>query len=55
MTKRYKIGTTTVKMVLVRLEARRLIRRQQGKGIFVEPREKWLLPDDNGDEPAIDI
>ncbi|MFY1690817.1 winged helix-turn-helix domain-containing protein [Plantactinospora sp. WMMB782] len=54
MTGRYGVGATTIKMVLVRLEARRLVRRHQGKGTFVEPREKWLLPDDE-DEPIIEI
>ncbi|MEE6260813.1 winged helix-turn-helix domain-containing protein [Plantactinospora sonchi] len=54
MTQRYSVGATTVKMVLVRLEAQRLVRRQQGKGTFVEPREKWLLPGDD-DEPVIEI
>jgi GntR family transcriptional regulator len=55
MTQRYEVGATTVKMVLVRLEARRLVRRQQGKGTFVEPEAKWLLPEGDEDEPAIDI
>ncbi|MGX7670215.1 winged helix-turn-helix domain-containing protein [Plantactinospora sp. DSM 117369] len=54
MTKRYSVGATTIKMVLVRLEARRLVRRHQGKGTFVEPRDKWLLPEDE-DEPIIEI
>ncbi|MEO3821242.1 winged helix-turn-helix domain-containing protein [Plantactinospora sp. B24E8] len=54
MTQRYSVGATTIKMVLVRLEARRLVRRHQGKGTFVEPREKWLLPEDD-DEPVIEI
>ncbi|GAB2934086.1 hypothetical protein GCM10027280_22460 [Micromonospora polyrhachis] len=54
MTERYKVGATTIKMVLVRLEARRLVRRHQGKGTFVEPRDRWLLPDDE-DEPMIEI
>ncbi|GAB3972365.1 winged helix-turn-helix domain-containing protein [Plantactinospora veratri] len=54
MTKRYGVGATTIKMVLVRLEARRLVRRHQGKGTFVEPPEKWLLPEDE-DEPIIEI
>jgi DNA-binding GntR family transcriptional regulator len=55
MTQRYEIGATTVKMVLVRLEARRLVRRHQGKGTFVEPRERWLLPEDDDDEPTVEI
>ncbi|MFC6017042.1 winged helix-turn-helix domain-containing protein [Plantactinospora solaniradicis] len=54
MTERYSVGATTIKMVLLRLEARRLVRRHQGKGTFVEPREKWLLPEDD-DEPSIEI
>ncbi len=54
MTERHSIGATTVKMVLVRLEARRLVRRHQGKGTFVEPPEKWLLPEDD-DEPTVEI
>jgi GntR family transcriptional regulator len=55
MTKRYEVGATTIKMVLVRLESRRLVRRHQGKGTFVEPQARWLLPADNDDEPIIDI
>jgi DNA-binding GntR family transcriptional regulator len=54
MTQRYGVGATTIKMALVRLEARRLIRRHQGKGTFVEPSEKWLLPEDD-DKPTIEI
>ena len=54
MTRRYSVGATTIKMVLVRLEARRLVRRQQGKGTFVEPTDKWLLPGDD-DEPTFEI
>lgn len=54
MTQRHGVGATTIKMMLVRLEARRLVRRHQGKGIYVEPRERWLLPEDD-DEPAIEI
>lgn len=33
--KEYDVGETTIKMVLVRLEARNLIYRRQGKGIYV--------------------
>ncbi|MEN3608243.1 winged helix-turn-helix domain-containing protein [Plantactinospora sp. ZYX-F-223] len=54
MTERYSVGATTIKMVLVRLEARRLVRRHQGKGTFVEPSDKWLLPEDD-DEPSVEI
>lgn len=54
MTQRYGVGATTIKMVLVRLEARRLVRRHQGKGTFVEPRDRWLIPEDD-DEPTIEI
>jgi GntR family transcriptional regulator len=55
MTKRYSVGATTVKMILVRLEARRLVRRHQGRGTFVEPQEKWLIPAADDDEPIIEI
>ncbi|MFV2009886.1 MULTISPECIES: winged helix-turn-helix domain-containing protein [Micromonosporaceae] len=56
MSKRYTVGATTIKMVLVRLEARRLVRRHQGKGTFVEPSDRWLLPDgDDDDEPDFEI
>ena len=54
MTERYGVGATTIKMVLVRLEARRLVRRHQGKGTFVEPQDRWLLPADD-DEPVLEI
>jgi len=54
MCERYEVGATTVKMVLVRLEARRLIRRHQGKGTFIEPSDRWLVPNDE-DEPTFEI
>ncbi|WP_431907763.1 winged helix-turn-helix domain-containing protein [Micromonospora carbonacea] len=38
----YKVGTSTIQMVYVRLEALRVIRRHQGKGIFVTDPETWM-------------
>lgn len=56
MTTRYEVSATTFKMALIRLEARLLIRRHQGKGIFIQPREKWLLPPEGAeDEPTLDL
>ncbi|RGC67649.1 Bacterial regulatory protein, GntR family [Micromonospora sp. MW-13] len=38
----YKVGTSTIQMVYVRLEALRVIRRHQGKGIFVTDPKTWM-------------
>ncbi|GGM06640.1 winged helix-turn-helix domain-containing protein [Micromonospora yangpuensis] len=35
------VGTTTIQMVYVRLEALRVIRRHQGKGVFVNDPRLW--------------
>ncbi|MER7168437.1 winged helix-turn-helix domain-containing protein [Micromonospora sp. NPDC000207] len=36
------VGTTTIQMVYVRLEALRVIRRHQGKGVFVNDPRLWM-------------
>ena len=38
----YQVGTSTIQMVYVRLEALRVIRRHQGKGIFVADPATWM-------------
>ena len=38
----YKVSPSTVKQVYVRLEALRVIRRHQGKGIFVNDPKLWM-------------
>ncbi|MFE0590686.1 winged helix-turn-helix domain-containing protein [Micromonospora echinospora] len=38
----YRVGTSTIQMVYVRLEALRVIRRHQGKGIFVTDPAVWM-------------
>ncbi|MFG1673642.1 winged helix-turn-helix domain-containing protein [Micromonospora sp. NPDC049282] len=38
----YKVGTSTIQMVYVRLEALRVIRRHQGKGVFVTDPKTWM-------------
>lgn len=38
----YKVGTSTIQMVYVRLEALRVIRRHQGKGIFIADPKTWM-------------
>ncbi|MBQ1074409.1 winged helix-turn-helix transcriptional regulator [Micromonospora sp. C31] len=38
----YKVGTSTIQMVYVRLEALRVIRRHQGKGVFVTDPKLWM-------------
>ncbi|BCL12786.1 winged helix-turn-helix domain-containing protein [Micromonospora sagamiensis] len=38
----YRVGTSTIQMVYVRLEALRVIRRHQGKGIFVTDPKTWM-------------
>ncbi|MFE9202360.1 winged helix-turn-helix domain-containing protein [Micromonospora sp. NPDC007230] len=38
----YKVGTSTIQMVYVRLEALRVIRRHQGKGIFIADPQTWM-------------
>ncbi len=38
----YKVGTSTIQMVYVRLEALCVIRRHQGKGIFVTDPKTWM-------------
>jgi GntR family transcriptional regulator len=39
----HSVSGTTIKLVLVRLEARLLIYRHQGKGIFVSEPDTWML------------
>lgn len=38
----HKVSPSTVKQVYVRLEALRVIRRHQGKGIFVNDPKLWM-------------
>lgn len=38
----YRVGTSTIQMVYVRLEALRVIRRHQGKGIFIVDPALWM-------------
>jgi DNA-binding transcriptional regulator YhcF (GntR family) len=42
MAQDYRVGTSTIQMVYVRLEALRVIRRHQGKGVFVTDPRTWL-------------
>lgn len=42
MAAQYKVGTSTIQMVYVRLEALRVIRRHQGKGIFITDPATWM-------------
>lgn len=38
----HRVGTSTIQMVYVRLEALRVIRRHQGKGVFVTDPALWM-------------
>jgi DNA-binding GntR family transcriptional regulator len=38
----FNVGSTTMQLVMVRLEARLLIYRHQGKGIFVSEPDAWV-------------
>ncbi|MFF3866060.1 winged helix-turn-helix domain-containing protein [Micromonospora sp. NPDC001898] len=38
----HQVSPSTVKMVYVRLEALRVIRRHQGKGVFVTDPKTWM-------------
>ena len=38
----YQVGTSTIQMAYVRLEALRVIRRHQGKGIYVTDPKTWM-------------
>ncbi|MEH1014278.1 winged helix-turn-helix domain-containing protein [Micromonospora sp. CPCC 206060] len=42
MSDRFEVSSSTIQMVYVRLEALRVIRRHQGKGIFVTDPETWM-------------
>lgn len=42
MADRFGVSTSTIQMVYVRLEALRVIRRHQGKGIFVTDPATWM-------------
>ncbi|MEV4711547.1 winged helix-turn-helix domain-containing protein [Micromonospora sp. NPDC049374] len=39
---RFEVSSSTIQMVYVRLEALRVIRRHQGKGIFVTDPKTWM-------------
>ncbi|WP_422769135.1 winged helix-turn-helix domain-containing protein [Plantactinospora sp. WMMC1484] len=38
----HRVGTSTIQLVYVRLEALRVIRRHQGKGIFITDPKTWM-------------
>ncbi|MFY1615608.1 winged helix-turn-helix domain-containing protein [Micromonospora sp. WMMD736] len=42
MSNRFDVSSSTIQMVYVRLEALRVIRRHQGKGIFVTDPKTWM-------------
>ena len=42
MVSKYDVSPSTVQMSYVRLEALRIIRRHQGKGVFVTDPATWL-------------
>ncbi|MFI7490344.1 winged helix-turn-helix domain-containing protein [Micromonospora echinaurantiaca] len=42
MSNRFKVSTSTIQMVYVRLEALRVIRRHQGKGIYITDPKTWM-------------
>ncbi len=48
MMKRHEVGSSTIQLVYVRLEALRVIRRHQGKGIFVTDPATWMRPPAKG-------
>ncbi|MGW0434929.1 winged helix-turn-helix domain-containing protein [Micromonospora sp. NPDC003197] len=39
---RFAVSSSTIQMVYVRLEALRVIRRHQGKGIFITDQRTWM-------------
>jgi GntR family transcriptional regulator len=43
MQEMFKVGATTIKFALVRLEARLLINRHQGRGVFVSEPGTWVI------------
>ncbi|QKW14998.1 winged helix-turn-helix domain-containing protein [Verrucosispora sp. NA02020] len=42
MADRFEVSSSTIQMVYVRLEALRVIRRHQGKGVFVTDPKTWM-------------
>jgi DNA-binding GntR family transcriptional regulator len=42
--RRYDVSTSTVQMAYVRLEALAVIRRHQGKGVFITDPATWMRP-----------
>ncbi|MFU8871719.1 winged helix-turn-helix domain-containing protein [Micromonospora sp. SL4-19] len=42
MADRFGVSSSTIQMVYVRLEALRVIRRHQGKGIFITDPKTWM-------------
>ncbi|WP_446215543.1 winged helix-turn-helix domain-containing protein [Micromonospora sp. IBHARD004] len=42
MSHRFEVSSSTIQMVYVRLEALRVIRRHQGKGIFITDPKTWM-------------
>jgi GntR family transcriptional regulator len=41
---KYEVSSSTIQMAYIRLEAIRIIRRHQGKGVFVTDPKTWLRP-----------
>ncbi|MEV0154897.1 winged helix-turn-helix domain-containing protein [Micromonospora sp. NPDC050686] len=39
---RFQVSSSTIQLVYVRLEALRVIRRHQGKGIFITDPKTWM-------------
>jgi GntR family transcriptional regulator len=42
MSDRFAVSSSTIQMVYVRLEALRVIRRRQGKGIYITDPKTWM-------------
>ncbi|GAA2703559.1 winged helix-turn-helix domain-containing protein [Micromonospora olivasterospora] len=42
MADRFEVSSSTIQMVYVRLEALRVIRRHQGKGVFITDPKTWM-------------
>ncbi|MEV1145269.1 winged helix-turn-helix domain-containing protein [Micromonospora sp. NPDC049799] len=42
MADRFAVSSSTIQMVYIRLEALRVIRRQQGKGVFITDPKTWM-------------
>jgi DNA-binding GntR family transcriptional regulator len=42
LAERYEVSASTVQMAYIRLEALRIIRRHQGKGVFITDPKTWM-------------